>query len=1185
MASERILVSGVTEIMKKLLPVIGQQIGRGWGVKEDLKKLGKTLESIQALISDAEEKQITDATVRLWLRRLKDIVYDADDFMDEFNYETMRLCERGSQLKHKVRDCMTKSSNPLVFLSMMADKIQAINKSLDSIYNDKVRYSLNVTNDGCQVDQIIANCNRITTSIVDDSVLIGRKGATLEIVKMLTNKWLPSMSTSTAPHHSSLEGQLSALSIVGMGGLGKTSLAQLVYKDESIKTHFAIKIWVCVSDKFDVYRIVKEILESLTDGLCGASSNCNVLARQVQEKLTGKKYLLVLDDLWNKDAGDWEKLHGILFNGVAGSKILVTTRDQQVACVVGGTSYELQKLKHDDCWSIMQNKISFPLSKNMSDIGFDIAEKCDGLPLAANFLGSLLSYKREESHWISLKDNKNLWVQSKNNRVISILKLSYDNLPSRLKQCFSYCCLFPKDWEIQREILIRMWMAEGFLELPADEVNNRSFEDIGNDYFEFLLWNSFFQDTKKDGLGIISCKMHDLVHDLALSVVDGKEFGVDGKEDVSQQVRRLQLICDSGSSATAAEIFSKAENLRTIVAVNAYKCSQISGLSSTRRLRVLYPLGGWHTKLSFSDSKFIHLRFLDLSYFEFDLSHGVSLNHSYNLQTLILVKCKTVSGFLGGIGRLKNLRHLDVSWSDIKVLPDDSFVNLTNLQTLDLQRCEKFEALPENIGLLKHLMTLNIKQCCKLDALPAELEALTRLRCLNLYGTKIKVLPESCVKNLCNLEIVDFGSSCELPKEIKNWPKLRQFRHMRKDDMMSRGIEKLTCLETLDPYMVRILSGIEELAALNSLQVLRITNLENVSGIEDAERAKLKDKHHLRELYLDWSNQHIYYIDEDMVLEGLRPHPNLRKLRICEFSGLNLPKWMGSSSSNCLLLNLVELEVSYCRRCEKLPALGMLPCLRNLTIHTMSSVKCLGGEFYYQQQEEEESTQKSTTTASSFLLFPSLVELQINYMHNLEEWVSPPPSSYFYVDSFPLLEKLYIWICPKLRSTPNSFPSLKVLEFWETNDKTVNSILSAGGCLTSLTSIKISHSPKLIYFPMGALLQNNTPNLHFLGIFNCSEFQGFRDDDLNSSKSNNSSLYKLELSVCPVLTSLPDIRLWTSLRELRIWQCDKLKDSIPYDYKTSLSFLHSLEVDFIQREDPQLPYPHSRYSSINLMGK
>ncbi|XP_026381381.1 putative disease resistance protein RGA3 [Papaver somniferum] len=138
----------------------------------------------------------------------------------------------------------------------------------------------------------------------------------------------------------------------------------------------------------------------------------------------------------------------------------------------------------------------------MTNIGQEIATKCAGLPLAANFLGSLMRLKKTELEWLSIRDNDILNTPENQNKTNLILKLSFDNLPSHLKQCFSYCCVFPKGWEIKRETLIQLWMAEGFIQ-PSHRDCKRSIEDIGNDYFQNLLSSSFFQDVEKDKLGDI----------------------------------------------------------------------------------------------------------------------------------------------------------------------------------------------------------------------------------------------------------------------------------------------------------------------------------------------------------------------------------------------------------------------------------------------------------------------------------------------------------------------------------------------------------------------------------------------------------------------------------------------------------------------------------------------------------
>ncbi|XP_026429753.1 putative disease resistance protein RGA3 [Papaver somniferum] len=600
---------------------------------------------------------------------------------------------------------------------------------------------------------------------------------------------------------SSRPDNISTLSIVGMGGLVKTTVAQMVYKDDSIVRNFELRAWVCVFDNFDIYKILRDTAESITRNKYENPSNVDVLANQVKEMLIGKKYLLVLDDLWNEDVGDWEKLKSYLIHGGMGSKILVTTRSHKVASVVGGKIHDLEKLSDDICWSIKEEKIL-----------------CRG--------GA---------------------------------------------------------------------------------------------------------DVQKDELGSIrTCKMHDLVHDLAMSVQDPNEFGIakveDGKEEISQ-VRRLQLLFDEGPRLASPNVLLNAMKLRTLIAVEPYDFSHINSLFRCRChcSTVVKPLGGDTT----------------------------SINH-------------VPSWFLREIGNFKSLRHLDISYSDIKHIPEN-IGSLEHLRFLDLSYTP-ISKLPDSITCISSLRTLKFDYCWNLDALPTELGGLTQLRRLNLEGTGIEVLPVSCIKNLWNLEIVELRSYCKLPREINNWPKLRILTHSRDDDVMSKGIERLTCLEILEDYMVRkenvigespnnsCGSGVEEMAGLNSLEVLGIRNLENVRGAkEGAERAKLKDKQHLVRLGLYWGST-----DDDSrsmkdckVLEGLQPHSNLRKLYIYGFSGVNLPNWMvGCSLSNCLP-NLVTLTLTDCSNCEKLPALGMLPFLQYLKIAKMKSVKCLGEEFIINNNEKK----------------------------------------------------------------------------------------------------------------------------------------------------------------------------------------------------------------------------------------
>ncbi|XP_026387799.1 putative disease resistance protein RGA4 isoform X2 [Papaver somniferum] len=1164
---------------------------------------------IEAVTSDAETKQVKDAAVRLWLRRLKDVVYDANNILDELSYEAIRRYEKNCK-KDKVRKFLS-SSNPLAFRVKMSNKIKDINKNLDGISSHMAKFHLegiSSTSDD-EHDQYIEQQNRLTASHVDELRIFGRENDKLEIVKMLMTVHT-SLSSSV---YSSQHEKVSVVSIVGMGGLGKTTLAQLVYQDVSIVRNFEPRMWVCVADVFDIKKILMNIIESITERKCEDVSNVVVLVSKVQEMLRSKKYLLVLDDLWNENAEDWEKLRGMLHVGAYGSKILVTTRSDKVASIVRGIvpPYDLKTLHEEECWSIIKNRTFSPggafETASMTSIGQQISRKCAGLPLAAKFLGSLMFLNRDERDWLRIRDNDVFNETEGHSKIMSVLKLSYDNLSSQLKQCFSYCALFPKNWVIDRETLIQLWMAEGFLQ-PSSRVSRRSIEDVGNDYFQCLLSSSFFHNVVRDQLGdILTCKMHDLVHDLAQSVVGVHEtttLCASRLENISE-IRRLRLVLDEEASKIFSKVLSKARKLQTIFSMeNENSGTGVTSLfSSNCCLRVVCLLGAEETPSIMSSTlTFKHLRYLNLSFCMIE----VTSNQLYHLQTLVLSRCQNVHKILKDIGSLRNLRHLSLWFSDAQVLPD-SIVRLTNLQKLDLSNCCSLEALPLNIGSLKHLRSLdvrgtsitalpdsltcienlrwlNFEDCWSLKSLPQDFGALTRLRCLKVRGTSIKVLPESCINSLCNLEIVELGSECELPMEIKNWPKLRQLflpSPGYSDDadrmIMPRGIERLTCLEELRSYFVRkeeVCSGIEDLVCLNSLKVLEIRNLENVRGKIDAQKGKLKDKQNIQGLFLYWSScgDGTSMLNDEMVLKGLQPHSNLKELRIDGFGGLTLPKWI--CSPYCLP-HLVELYIVNCF-CERLPALGLLPCLRVLELYQFYSLKSLGDEFYYQgssqRDEESGSSTENFTVTTATTLFPSLTYFGILNMCALEEWVDSPPTCI----SFPSLKRLCIDGCERLRTTPSSFSSLEALELKSTNSRILSSILnSRGGGLASLTSIDIYFSPELICFPLG-VLQNST-HLHSLRIYGCINFQGFRPQDgsevvlLSASPEVNgtafsSSLHLLQLEDCSVLTYLPDLRLCTSLRELYIKGCNKLKNAIPYDL-SSLTFVKDLQVHFVEEYD------------------
>ncbi|KAL7234651.1 hypothetical protein ACSBR1_018153 [Camellia fascicularis] len=288
-------------------------------------------------------------------------------------------------------------------------------------------------------------------------------------------------------------------------------------------------MWICVSNDFIVRRLLNEMVQSLTRDQC-EMENIEGIVRKLQEKLYGKKYLLVLDDVWNEIADKWECMRNSLLGigGSKGSKIIATTRSMHAVSTMRTSpslTHHLSQLSENESWTMFRKRAfanGGPTeTPNLVAIGRKMVKKCKGVPLAIKSLGGLMYSKQYNYEWVSI-ENSEIWSSTEiKNGIQPILRLSFDHLPSPyLKHCFAYCSIFPKDFNIQKDELIQLWMAQGYLQPSSG--SNLEMEDVGNNYFNILLHNSLFQDIKLDVYNnIICCKMHDLVHDLALDVSEG----------------------------------------------------------------------------------------------------------------------------------------------------------------------------------------------------------------------------------------------------------------------------------------------------------------------------------------------------------------------------------------------------------------------------------------------------------------------------------------------------------------------------------------------------------------------------------------------------------------------------------------------------------------------------------------
>ncbi|XP_030445960.2 putative disease resistance RPP13-like protein 1 [Syzygium oleosum] len=366
------------------------------------------LVTINAVLADAEDKQLSgNPLVKLWLDDVRDLAYDMEDLLDEF---AIKAAQVESEAKSSTSRGMEKwkfsffgqdkSSrlNPNPHLLVFETKVQEIIGRLKAIVTTKDHLSLREN----VVDRSNYTNKRVPTTSLPEPWFFGREKEEAEILELLI---------SEAKNSDAVLSILNIVPIVGMGGVGKTALAQQLYNDARVKSCFERRAWVCVSDVFYVFDITKAILQSIT-GLSCEGEDLNELQVKLKDSLYGKKFLVVLDDVWNEDYGKWTELFKPFEAGAKGSKIIVTTRNLPVVPMRGALPYPLEELSLDNCTSLLAfhalGATNFESHPDLEATGKKLAEKCKGLPLAAKMLGVALCNERNPDKWEAILNNK-IW--------------------------------------------------------------------------------------------------------------------------------------------------------------------------------------------------------------------------------------------------------------------------------------------------------------------------------------------------------------------------------------------------------------------------------------------------------------------------------------------------------------------------------------------------------------------------------------------------------------------------------------------------------------------------------------------------------------------------------------------------------------------------------------------------------
>ncbi|KAM1118439.1 hypothetical protein ACFX11_042828 [Malus domestica] len=892
---------------------VGGEVKLVLKAKQDVEEFARNLRAIQAVLEDAEQRQVKDASVRNWLEQLKDISFQMVDVLDEWNTDILRQQvekqEREGEnapVPEKMKVILSVSVSPCCFCfgkakelisrHDIASRIKDLNGRLTKIDEQSKRYGFLHTERGIQ--QLPER--QKTSSIVVQSEVFGRD----EEKDILKTKLLSDGGEDRRG--------LLIIPILGMGGMGKTTLAQLAYNDDNVKAYFEKRVWVCVSDPFDEIKIAKAI--------CGDNApNSNELDHVLQHMSTsieGKRFLLVLDDVWTHDREKWEKLRAPLIkSGAPGSKILVTTRKREVVDMMRAKNemINLGGLREEYCLSIF-NRMAFDdteveESKAFEDISRDIVNKCKGLPLAAKALGSLMYNKKTRREWLDVLNSK-IWDREEvEQEVFQPLFLSYYDLAPAVKCCLLYCASFPKDHKFERDELINLWMAQDYLNSKGDKDEG----EVGQAIFDNLVARSFFQDLEKDSVSgkITGCKMHDIVHDFVQYLTKNECLiteDVDGEiEGLGEKVRHLTLTFRS----------ERGEPLPLPPSNAYYNC---------KNLRSLSYFGSSTAKI---DSNFI-----------LQLKCLRTLNLSWS----------GISEVPKEIGELIHLRHIDLSWNrDLKILPD-GICELYNLYTLRLCYCRSLEKLPDNMGKLISLKHLYVDGCDKLEYLP---KVIRRLKKLKRIDACVVVCGED--ENRAALQVGDLRVlNLEGSLIIKLKGNVKDEREVEKAQLWD--MKKLFHLE-IDCENVQYKQTISTVEILNGLRPHE--NLESIcisyhSGTTCPNW--IMSLHNLRIIYLfEWS--------ECQFLPPLGKLPHLEKLTLTamdkvkkiggEFLGIvDEDESSLKSSSSLFFPKLKEFEIRFMSVLEEWEVgvegwnkedseISIMPCLSSLEIRFCKGIKTL----------------------------------------------------------------------------------------------------------------------------------------------------------------------------------------------------------------------------------------------------
>ncbi|GMP78660.1 hypothetical protein CsSME_00034511 [Camellia sinensis var. sinensis] len=716
----------VISVIQYLGPLLASEVELLRGVHKEMVSIKAELERIHSFLKHAESRaEIGDEGVKIWVKQVRQVAYRIQDVIDE---HILLVSPKQPGLfgsLHKVTRTVTK----LKPRHEIASHIQDIKTTIREIKEGADRYGFSTSTSSEHSSTSTSSITkdnmwrdpRLASLFIGDDEVIGIESPKYELISRLVDQ---------------NQSQRAVISVVGMGGIGKTTLAKKVYDSQEVVAHFNCKAWITVSQSYKPEELLKTMIKELSgdDVLPLPNEGIDSLIAKLRGYLCEKRYVIVFDDVWETDF--WGSIRHALPKNSEGSRVIITTRSEQVATFCKEISvdhvHELEALSEEKAWELFCKK-AFQLDYEghcpleLEDVSHAIVRKCQGLPLAIAAIGGLLSTKNKGMpEWQKFYGSMNSELERNPNlkSISKILLLSYNDLPHHLKSCFLYFGIMPEDYPITAGRLIRLWIAEGFVE----EQNGKTLEEVAEEYLiELIHRRLVLVSTTKFAGRVKHCQVHDVVREIILS--KSKEFSL------------CQILEEENSSFNA----------------------------TTRRLSM-------------------HLRYCNMDKVMKSISKS-PVRSVFLFQEGELPK-KPLLGTLAA--NFKLLKLLDLQNAHLDQLHEE-VGNLFLLRYLSI-RGTRVDIIPKSIGKLQNLQTLDLKQSLVRE-LPFDISRLHKLRHLIAYsisfeceylvdrvvGVKIQGGIEG-LEELRNLQYVETNHDVGLSL-IKGLEKLRQLRKL--------GIRKL----------------------------------------------------------------------------------------------------------------------------------------------------------------------------------------------------------------------------------------------------------------------------------------------------------------------------------------------------------------------------------------------------------